>query len=744
MKTYLWSFIVLATFLSCSENDEFVVRTSNLELTFNSDGIIRKVKNAHGEIQELSGFCNLKGCQVLNVNSRELSSGAIEFIKTLQDTVSNRQLTLTETFTPDKTSIKWEVTIFDDGDFWTTPIETVLQYPTSDKLRIWMPWADPRGDLSGGGTNNALIANAIINSGDLSDFTSWADPLMSIPMKNSLWHYGAPRYEYQNPGILYCPFQGDVICIPMISFFEKEQDLGLSLVLSPDDLLLDVNLEINENGQIKFSRFNHRLGKGNEIKFSMDLVAHQADWRSSMGWVVDNYPEYFYPSNPLAQEIAGTGAYSNSDASFDVDKMKKMAFRVNWRASFDFPYMGMFIPPVDEKEVWQSFVRHRNIGEVMRKPSSIPKMQEYCKRMENNGFFVLSYFNVTEFGTQIVYPRPKSSRKKNEPIWKDANDYLYDNLYDAMLFVPDNQKPVLDKGIYSARPGLPFCTWEKAVAMDPGVKSYQDFLIEQAKRIVNELPSSYGICIDRMDWTRFYNHKTDDGVSWMGNQPVGSMYVSWQMLMEKIAPIFHDQNKVIFVNNHVKRIDQLKYVDGIFDEFTYAGAPLNTTALMCMHKPALGWMSNDKQLLPNPDDVMQKYLYMGVFPMAPFPGNDHSIRPSDLADSVYLDYGFMFDLLRGKEWVLKPNVISITKGVAKVNLFKTFHGYTIPVVYAGEDDQIEILVRDPEMIDKEMEIFAFYPGEEQGVPVSFIKGSDGLLITTPVKRNCAMLKVETK
>ena len=135
---------------------------------------------------------------------------------------------------------------------------------------------------------------------------------------------------------------------------------------------------------------------------------------------------------------------------------------------------------------------------------------------------------------------------------------------------------------------------------------------------------------------------------------------------------------------------------------------------------------------------------MGIFPMAPFPGNDHSMRPSELADKVYLDYGVLFDLMRGKEWVLKPHVISVSKGEATVNLFKTFHGYTIPVVFAGNDEQIEVSVKDPELMKKTMEIFAFYPGEEQGVPVSFKKEKGELLITTPIKRNCAVLKIEVK
>ena len=59
--------------------------------------------------------------------------------------------------------------------------------------------------------------------------------------------------------------------------------------------------------------------------------------------------------------------------------------------------------------------------------------------------------------------------------------------------------------------------------------------------------------------------------------------------MDTLGPLMHHAGKSIFVNNHDKRIDLLEQADGIFDEFTYAGAPLNLTAFLCVEKPALGW-----------------------------------------------------------------------------------------------------------------------------------------------------------
>ncbi|CAZ94406.1 hypothetical protein [Zobellia galactanivorans] len=742
-KCALMTFIMLL--FSCVDKNPqaLMLHTSGLTLGFNAEGEISKAIFEKGQVEKaLAGHSLLKGCVVTDVRLEKKSDDEIVFLKTVENSTTKQTFQLTETFKATENSIRWEIQIKDDGENWSTPIQTILNYPASENVKFWAPWADPRGDLSGGGTDNKEIANAIIGEGDLDDLMSWADPLEPIDVADGLWHYGAPRYEYENPGLLYCPFQGDVITIPMVSFWEEKDDIGLSLVLSPEDTLLDINVQTTKAGEVTFSRYNHRIGQGKELTFAMDIVPHQADWRSSLGWVVNRYENYFQPVNPLADQIAGTGAYSNSDVSFDVEKMKKMAFRVNWRASFDFPYMGMFAPPVDETAEWSSFVRFRNRGKVARKTTSMPIMQNYAKKMKDAGFYVLSYFNVTEFGTQIEYPRPKSTRTKDTPLWRDANDYLYENLADAILFAPKQQKAVLDKGIYSVKPGDPFFTWEKAIALDPGVESYQNFLVGQAERTVAGIPDSFGICIDRMDWTRFYNHSTDDGVSWMGEQPVGSLFMSWMGIMEKLHPIFHDADKVIYVNNHVKRIEQLKYVDGIFDEFTYSGSALNAIAFLGNQKPTLGWMSTDKQLLPDPDQVIQKFIYMGVFPMAPFPGNDHSMRPSDLADKVYLDYGPLFDQMRGKKWVFEPHVIAITKGEAKVNLFKTDGGYSIPVMYAGEGEAVEVTVRKEDLVKEGLKVVAYYPGDEQPTVLETSVEAGELKIKTPIKRSCAMIKIE--
>ena len=89
--------------------------------------------------------------------------------------------------------------------------------------------------------------------------------------------------------------------------------------------------------------------------------------------------------------------------------------------------------------------------------------------------------------------------------------------------------------------------------------------------------------------------------------------------------MMHDAGKVVFVNNHTKRIDLLLDIDGIYDEFAMNGASLNLTALLGVSRPTLGWTNDEDSIRADPDGFFQRFLYMGVFPTVPFPGNDHSI-----------------------------------------------------------------------------------------------------------------------
>jgi hypothetical protein len=118
-------------------------------------------------------------------------------------------------------------------------------------------------------------------------------------------------------------------------------DVGVSVILPPDEALWNV--------------MDRRLDPGQSITFTALIRVHEADWRPGVAWVAREYPEYMNPPNPRVHQIVGGGAYSSSWDIPAPAASLAMGFRFNWKASFDFPAMGMFVAPspVDVNTTWK-------------------------------------------------------------------------------------------------------------------------------------------------------------------------------------------------------------------------------------------------------------------------------------------------------------------------------------------------------------------------------------------------------
>jgi hypothetical protein len=520
------------------------------------------------------------------------------------------------------------------------------------------------------------------------------------------------------------PVEGDFISIPIATVVEPASDAALSLVLSPEDVLLNASLSTTASGSLVFERTRHRLGEDSTVRFAMDLVGHAADWRGGLGWMARRYPNYFDPVNPKAHEMAGCGAYSGDENPVDAEKLKRMAFRVNWKLSDDFPYMGMFLPPLNDVDArWE---RSCDEASPPNKPrwTTFRRMNDYARYMRSQGFYVLDYFNVTEFGKNMKDVPAPSGQANRPDLWKNAVEYL---------------KVRMPKGYLQPPMGTCYGAW----VTDVGDPKYGQFMLEQAKRHLERIPDSDGICIDRLDWLRQYNLGADDGVSWVDGKPARSLYQSWQTFMTRLGPLMHDAGKVIFVNNHVKRLELLRNVDGVYCEFCQTGAALNSTALLCVRRPAIGWTSGEQDLRPDPDAFFQRHLHMGVYPTAPYPGNHHCIGPSPWVDEQYLAYGPLLDAMRGKRWVLLPHCAEVAGYAAKINLFQTFGGYAVPVTFAGKAREVKVVLRGLQHLSGGTKIEALHPGAKDPVSLDGRCTADMVTFTVPLHRGCAMVRVLT-
>ena len=409
-----------------------------------------------------------------------------------------------------------------------------------------------------------------------------------------------------------------------------------------------------------------------------------------------------------------------------------MGFALNWKASLDFPYMGMFIPPVkSDGELW---TRYRQGGEKIGDGyASISRLEAYSKRLAQMGFHTLSYFNVAEFGNGIVYPYKVRTVPADE-LWKNPNDFVYSKFKQAMLKPAGMLPPWEDRPLFS--------NWEACVVLDAGDSTYRSFLVQQARLHIQKIPSSSGICIDRMDWLRYYNTKADDGVSMVGEQKTRAMVLSWKELMAQIGPVMHAAHKVIFCNPLDRRIDLMAHIDGIYDEFGYVPSSLNLCAQMAFMKPIIAWTASKENLQADPDAYIQRHLYLGAFLTIPYPGNDHCITPDAWAEKYYSDYGMLFTAIKGREWVMLPHVVEVENGAARANVFTVNGKIIVPIVLGGANHQATVILRLPNSLVKEsLTVKVLYPGDNSWSTLETVKPSGEMRLTVPLKRGCALLSV---
>ncbi|MFN8572100.1 MAG: NPCBM/NEW2 domain-containing protein [Gemmatimonadaceae bacterium] len=566
---------------------------------------------------------------------------------------------------------------------WTSPVDTVFQVPDPSRMRLWLPWGHG---------------------------WQWEDPLAPRPFEDKTYEYGA---FFNREGGL---------SLPMATILDPVAGVGVSFIQSPDDVLLDMQVTTTSAGEIRFSRAFHRFGGGAApTQFNVDIVVHEPDVRAALRAIVDRYPKYFNAPNPLAHRIGGGAAYSGWEGDLPTEKLTAMGFTFNWKASLDFPYMGLFLPPVADDVQWNRFAgggdgRHTDADEGRYGQTTIRHMNDYSVDMKRRGFHVLNYFNVTEFGTNIVYPPPPPATTNPAERWRNSNDLLHGQLEGAVLKTPD-----------------PIFTWGKGVIMDCGEANYRRLLLDQARQHVARLPDSDGICIDRMDWLTRYNPHASDNVTWIDG-PNRHLRRSWMSLMSDLAPIFHQAGKVVFGNDMDRRLELMEHVDGFYDEHGHFPFNLNTSAWLSVRKPLVCWTPDDDALKPDPDVYFQRLLYLGAFPTIPYAGNDHTLVPNDFNEPLYLAYGPLFRAIMARTWILQPGIVDVDGGVAKANAFETPTKYVVFVGLAGERQSVSITVRG-----LEGEGTVLHPGSSAPVPLKGIGSTNSVRWDVPMHRGCALL-----
>jgi hypothetical protein len=170
---------------------------------------------------------------------------------------------------------------------------------------------------------------------------------------------------------------------------------------------------------------------------------------------------------------------------------------------------------------------------------------------------------------------------------------------------------------------------------------------------------------------------------------------------------------------------------------------LNGTGFLALCKPGIVWTDNSSTLQPDPDAYFQRHLHMGVYPMAPYPKNDHSITPDPEADAKYLEYGPLMTAMRGKKWVLEPHCIEVEDQAAKANLFAVPGGWVAPITFGPANGTVKVVLRNVHGLGENLHCDALLPGLQEMQTVTVTSSNEALQLRVPLKRGCAMLRIKS-
>jgi hypothetical protein len=707
---------------------DYVVKSRSLQISLSPDGAITSLAGPGGWTKRVTGSTVLDSCeQIGTVAVSTFPHGGVEFRRSMALRNGTHRCTISDRFTPDGNAIRWVATIEGLDSAWATGIGTNLKFEGTPHSRFWTTWGTP-GHISPADWGGEGI--------------EWHNPFQSQPFRDMHLVYGGHFGK------------GAGYSIPVFSVQDSTDGSDVALLMSPEDPLLDVHMLTTKDGGVNQVRRFNRIERGRPLKFTTLLYAPENDWRSVLAFVVERYPRYFKPQLKSALNLCALGAYSSNEVEFDSEKYKRMGGLINWKASFDFSYMGMFLGmvPTDTSR-WRRFDVSSEGKPIPGRVTytSIAQMASYSRGMKARGFATLNYFNITEFGgcssfaDSVLFPRPVLRRE--EDVWQNPTAFLYDHFPGALLF------PALDHAGWNIRTprqhmdspvkfrDRPFWTWGGAIVTDVGDSSYAEFLLDQARRHMKGIPDAQGICIDRLDWLNEFNWHADDGRSWVGGRPARSLLNSFKGFMPRLSAIMHKSNKAIFCNPHMNRFELMEHFDGVYNEFGHIGHDLNVSAFLCMFKPLVCWTPDKETVLKSPDEFFQHHILMGAYPTAPFEGNDHCIGPDPTVDRYYLDYGPMFTAMHGRRWVLLPHAVEVTGGSAVANVFtRGTHEVLIPVML-GDTSATQVALNHCRRLlnASTVKCEIWYPGAQKPEQRSVVVKNDRLTLPVPLKRGCAFV-----
>ena len=251
------------------------------------------------------------------------------------------------------------------------------------------------------------------------------------------------------------------------------------------------------------------------------------------------------------------------------------------------------------------------------------------------------------------------------------------------------------------------------------------------ERMLDIFPDIDGLFLDELHYNQF-DFAHDDGVSARGDKPVAMLGFAVQDAARRICDAVHQRGKVVWANGP-NTLEVAHYVDGFMAEISWEW--LGTVLYLGVEKPVVLLFGKGPWTVAQLERDLNTALFAGAqpsvlyncLPVVP------EIDPGLLA--IMQRYRPLFQMLRGRKWILHPHAIEHGSCELRMNCFALPDGdFAVTLSPSIGDDSIapshgtSVRLRWPGL-DKVRSATLFdAAAPDRPVKLSFRKEEDGLSI----------------
>ena len=409
--------------------------------------------------------------------------------------------------------------------------------------------------------------------------------------------------------------------IPMLTGYSLSKGYGFSVITPFDRPKPGLRFIVDEqNWSVSFSHL--RPDSNNLISAAIYMIAHEADWRPALNFVLNKYPNHFYPINTSEEHYGWFHlAYPNLSET-QITGLKDQG--VEWIAFTEyFPFYGKYISSTPD---WSIIIHSDDI--------SLRQWETGAGSNRNNIRAMKDYISLWQQDDVQVYLYYQSA----EAWYQYANEYF-------------------PKDIALDKKGKPIPSYLFTRLMNPDPKGrWGHYILDQAREVLATFPEIDGIFYDRVDYAA-YDFAHEDGLTMIEGRPAYMLAFGQEKINEAISDIYHSKGKAIW-SNVPTSIEVCKNLDGIMAEKNLSY--LKKLQYLGLVRPIV-YLPYDGIPEATENKLKDALLY----------GATISVTYGGLTEErLESKYRHIFDLLRNRSWVLNAFCFALPEELAG-NMYRT-------------------------------------------------------------------------